>query len=190
MQKDVEGGSFMAKVLILMGSPRPSGNTALLCSEFTKGAEEAGNEVETAEVAKLDINGCLGCCACQANGGSCIQKDDMQEVYEKIQQADVIAIASPIYFYTWTAQTKKVLDRMFAKMMSLQNKKFYLISACGSEEEQYTETMLDTFRKFHECFAAGGNSEGGYVFGLGSMAPGDVKGTPALEKAYDMGKSI
>lgn len=85
---------------------------------------------------------------------------------------------------------KTVLDRFYAKSLLLQNKTFYLISACHAGEEKYTETMLDTFRKFHMCFRAGGNKEGGYVFGLGAGAPGDVKASLAMQKAYEMGKNV
>ena len=87
-------------VLILMGSPRKKGNTSILCDEFARGAEEAGNQVEKINVIDKHINGCLGCNGCQRNGGTCVQKDDMQDVYQKILAADVAVLASPIYYYT------------------------------------------------------------------------------------------
>ena len=178
------------KVLILMGSPRKNGNTEILCEEFARGAREAGNEVETVLIREKNIHGCVACGACRSNGGTCIQQDDMQPVYDSVEAADVIVLGSPIYYYTWSSQMKTVLDRFYAKSPHLQNKTFYLISACHAAEEKYTETMLDTFRKFHVCFRAGGNKEGGYVFGLGSGAPGEVKGSPAMQKAYEMGKAV
>ncbi len=178
------------KVLILMGSPRKMGNTEILCGEFARGAKEAGHEVDTILIREKDINGCVACGACRRNGGTCIQQDDMQEIYGLIEAADAIVLGSPIYYYTWSSQMKTVLDRFYAKSPHLQNKTFYLVSACHAGEEKYTETMLDTFRKFHCCFRAGGNGEGGYVFGLGAGDPGDVKDSPAMQKAYEMGKAV
>lgn len=178
------------KVLILMGSPRKNGNTQILCEEFARGAREAGNEVELVLIREKNIHGCVACGACRSNGGTCVQQDDMQPVYASIEAADAIVLGSPIYYYTWSSQMKTVLDRFYAKSPLLQNKTFYLISACHAGEEKYTETMLDTFRKFHMCFRAGGNKEGGYVFGLGAGAPGDVKESPAMQKAYEMGKNV
>ena len=178
------------KVLILMGSPRKKGNTELLCEEFARGAREAGNEVEMILIRDHNIHGCVACDACRKNGGTCVQQDDMQKIYELVDAADAIVLGSPIYYYTWSSQMKTVLDRFYAKSPLLQNKTFYLISACHAGEAKYTETMLDTFRKFHVCFRAGGNQEGGYVFGLGTGAPGDVIGNPAMQEAYEMGKGI
>lgn len=180
----------MSKVLILMGSPRKKGNTKILCDEFARGAEEAGHDVETVVIRDLDIGGCLGCSACQRNGGECVQKDDMRGVYGKVEEADAIVLGSCIYYYTWTSQMKAVLDRFYPVTGTLRDKTFYLISACAAGEEAYTETMLDTFEKFVGCFRAGGNAVGGHVFGMGTVNPGDVEGSPAMQRAYEMGKSV
>ena len=72
------------KILILEGSPRKNGNTDLMAQEFAVGATEAGHKVEKIYIKDKTIKGCLGCGACQRNGGSCVQKDDMTEIYEKI----------------------------------------------------------------------------------------------------------
>ena len=98
------------RVLILMGSPRKNGNTQILCDAFARGAEEAGNVVEQVVIRDKDINGCVACGACRRNGGTCIQQDDMQEVYRQIEAADAIVLGSPIYYYTWSGQMKTVLD--------------------------------------------------------------------------------
>lgn len=180
----------MAKnVLILMGSPRKRGNTSILCDEFMRGAEEAGNRVEKINVAAKKINGCLGCNRCQDNGGTCVQKDDMAELYEKILAADVIVLASPVYFYTWTAQLKAVLDRTYAKLAAMQNKTFYMISTCMSPDESWCQMMIDSFHNYVICFGDT-VSEGGYVFGYSCGAPGDVKESDAMQKAYEMGKRL
>ena len=175
-------------VLILMGSPRKKGNTSILCDEFARGAEEAGHKVERIDIINKKIAGCLGCNGCQRNGGTCVQKDDMQEIYQKINEADVIVLASPVYYYTWTSQLKAVIDRTYSLLATMRNKTFYLISTCASPDESWCKVMLDSFRTYLGCYKT--VQEGGYVFGFNAGAPGDVKNTDALQKAYEMGKAL
>lgn len=180
----------MAKnVLILMGSPRKNGNTSILCDEFKRGAEEAGNTVEKINVAGLKINGCLGCNGCQRNGGTCVQKDDMTDIYGKILAADVVVLGSPVYYYTWTAQLKAVLDRTYSLLGTMKDKDFYMISTCMSPDETWCKMMLDSFHNYVICFDDSVR-EAGYVFGFNAGAPGDVKGTDAMQKAYELGKAV
>lgn len=118
---------MMKKVLILEGSPRRNGNSAILSGEFARGAEEAGCSVEKVQIAGKKIAGCLGCNACYRNGGVCVQKDDMAAIREKMLAADVIVLASPIYFYSMTAQMKAVMDRSYAFYQQLAGKTFYFL---------------------------------------------------------------
>ena len=111
----------------------------------------------------------------------------MQEIYEKWLAADAVVLASPVYFYTWSAQMKTVLDRTFAIEKDVKDTKFYLLSAGAAPTEDYMKLMIESFRSYIGCFRAGGNEEGGYVFGLSTNAPGDVTGTGAMEKAYRLG---
>ena len=177
-------------ILVLMGSPRKHGNTDRLTDEFIRGAQEAGHQVEKICLKDWKINGCLGCGACQRNGGACVQKDDMSDIYEKWLAADVVVLASPVYFYTWSAQIKAVLDRTFAIEQKVKDTTFYLISAGAAPTEDYMRLMLESFRKYIGCFRSGSNQEGGYVFGLGTNAPGDVAGSDAVMKSYEMGRAV
>ena len=188
--KKMKGDMMSKKVLVLQGSPRKNGNSDLLSNEFMKGAKNTGCQVEKIYIKDKNVNGCLGCTACQKNGGKCVQKDDMQEIYLKLLEADVIVFSSPVYFYTWNAQMKTVLDRMIAVEANLKNKTFYMISAGQAPEEKYMETMIDSFRKFISCFRGEGNKEGGFVFGYGTDKTGDVDNTPAMKKTYEMGNNI
>lgn len=180
----------MMKVLALHGSMRKNGNTSVLTDEFLRGAAEAGHETEKVELRDLTVHDCLGCGACQRNGGICVQKDDMQAICEKMKAADVIVFASPVYFYTWTSLMKKVIDRSFAVEKILSNKTFYLITAGAAPEEKYYEHMIESFRLYISCFRGEGNKEGGIVIGTGTNAPGDVRKTAAMQKAYELGKSL
>ena len=118
----------MKKILILEGSPRKNGNTGILSGQFAKGAEQAGGCVEKIRVAEKKVSGCLGCGACEKNGGACIQKDDMEEIRAKMLAADSIVLASPIYFYSMTAQMKAVIDRTYAFIGSWREKRFIFSS--------------------------------------------------------------
>lgn len=178
------------KVLVLSGSPRKGGNSDCLADAFIRGTREAGNDAEKILICQKNVKGCLGCGACQRNGGSCIQKDDIPEIYEKLKMADAIVLASPVYFYTWTAQLKAVLDRTFAVERQLKGKTFYLLCAGQAPSEDYMATMLDSFRKYIGCFRGEGNKEGGYVIACGTDRPGDAMNTPAIGKAYEMGKQF
>lgn len=92
-------------ILILNGSPRPNGNTAAMIRAYAEGANEAGHIIHVVDVCKMKINGCLACEYCHTKGnGVCIQKDDMQEVYPLLEQAEMIVLASPIYYHSFTGQ--------------------------------------------------------------------------------------
>ena len=91
-------------ILILSGSPRKGGNSDILCDRFMEGARESGHRAEKVFLRDKNIGYCIGCEACHQNNGVCVQKDDMMEIREKMLAADVIVLASPIYFYTMTAQ--------------------------------------------------------------------------------------
>ena len=86
-------------VLIISSSPRKGGNSDTLCDEFKKGAEEAGNRVDKIRLAELSIDYCSACYACKKLG-YCVKQDDMEQVIAKMRDADVIVLATPVYFYT------------------------------------------------------------------------------------------
>ena len=105
----------MANILILNGSPRKNGSTASLIKAFTEGAEDSGNAVREAYIHGMEINACLGCDSCMKTHAGCVQKDEsMAKIYEDLDWCDVIVFASPVYFGCLTAQTKTVIDRMWA----------------------------------------------------------------------------
>ena len=102
------------KILILQGSPRANGNTAWMAEEYKKAAEAAGHEVTLVNVARKKIAGCLACEYCHNKGnGACIQKDDMQELYPLMAEAEVLVLAAPIYYFTLNAQIQAPIQRMY-----------------------------------------------------------------------------
>ena len=103
------------KILILNGSPTRNGNTAALVEAFKEGAESKGHDVTILNVAHKKVGGCLSCGYCRNQGnGKCVQKDDMQDIYPFIQEADMITFASPIYYFTMSAQLQAVIQRFYA----------------------------------------------------------------------------
>ena len=101
-------------VLILQGSPRAKGNTAWMAEEFKNAAEAAGHQVTVVNVAKKKIAGCLACEYCHNKGnGECIQKDDMQDLYPLMAEAEMLVLAAPIYYFTLDAQIQAPIQRMY-----------------------------------------------------------------------------
>lgn len=104
-------------ILILNGSPRLQGDTAGMVSVFREAAEGAGHTVTVLNVCRMNIRGCLACEYCHGIGqGVCVQKDDMQEIYEKLPDTDMLVLASPIYYHNISGQLKCVIDRFYAAL--------------------------------------------------------------------------
>jgi len=104
-------------ILVLNGSPRAQGETAKMVSVFQKAAEEAGHSVTAINVCRLNIRGCMACEYCHGKGGgACAQKDDMQQIYEKLPETDMLVLASPIYYHNISGQLKCAIDRFYAAL--------------------------------------------------------------------------
>lgn len=105
------------KILVLNGSPRPNGNTAAMVKTFKDAAEAAGHQVVAFNVCKMNIRGCLACEYCHGKGhGTCIQKDDMQEIYAALADTEMIILAAPIYYHGISGQLKCVIDRFYSAL--------------------------------------------------------------------------
>lgn len=176
------------KVLILSGSPRKGGNSDLLCDEFMKGALESGNEVEKIRVGEKKIGYCRACYYCRDNGGKCVIKDDMAEIIEKMIAADVLVLASPVYFYSIDAQLKALIDRTVARWTEIKNKEFYYIATAADSEDESMERTIECMRGYADCVE--GAAEKGVIYGGGFYESGEVRNSPVMIKAYEMGKSV
>ena len=175
------------KVLILSGSPRKDGNSDILCNEFMRGAIESGNEVEKIRVAEKKIGFCTGCYACR-NTGVCAINDDMDEVMQKLIDADVIVLASPVYFYSIDAQLKALIDRTVCRWTEVKDKEFYYIMTAADSGIESMETTLACFRGYADCVE--GAKEMGVIYGTGVYEKGEIKDKKAMLEAYEMGKGI
>lgn len=177
----------MRKRILVLLSGRNDGSTNALCDEFINGANEVGSHVEKILVNDKNINYCLGCRACKLNEGICIHKDDMIEILEKIISSDIIVFASPVYFYSFNAQMKAIMDRTYAKLESIKDKEAYLIVTGAAPTKNYMNTIVESFRKYIDCFE---NIEvKGIIYGCGAIEKDFLKGKDVIKEAYDMGKS-
>lgn len=137
-------------ILVLNGSPRPNGNTSALVEAFTEGAKEAGHRVTVIQVGGKKIAGCLGCEYCHSRGnGACIQNDDMKEVYDALKEAEMLVLASPVYYYTFSGQLQCTIHRTYAIGVPAKLKKAALILSSESDgvyeasARQYQDAVID-----------------------------------------------
>ena len=178
------------KIIVLNGSPRKNGNTSALVKAFREGAESAGHSVTEFWLEGMNINGCRGCCAGGKNPESpCVQKDDMAQIYLAYKEADVVVLASPLYYWTISGQLKCAFDRLFAVAecdpgYTNPRKESALLMAAegnGFEETVYWYDRLMGHIGWKDC---------GKVLCGGVMAVGDIEGKPELEEARKLGASI
>ena len=176
------------KVLVFSASPRRGGNSDLLCDQFMLGAQQVGHHAEKIFLKDKKINYCTGCGTCLNGEKSCPQKDDMAEVLDKMIAADVIVMATPVYFYTMCAQMKTLIDRTCSRYTEISNKEFYFIVTAADGSKRTMERTLEGFRAFTSCLS--GAKEKGIIYGTGAWNMGEIKGKPAMKEAYEFGKAI
>lgn len=173
-------------VLIVGGSPRKDGNSELLCKEFARGAKEAGHQTEYLSLAGKKIGFCIACGAC-ANG-TCPQKDDAAEIIQKMLAADVIVLATPVYFYTMSAQLKALIDRSVMVYPQIRDKEFYFIMTMADTNSANFKGTLEALRGFLACCE--NSRECGMIEAPGVYQKGEILGTAFMEESYRMGRNV
>lgn len=178
------------KIVILNGSPRTNGNTSVLIDSFTAGAEKNGNTVIRFDLQKMNIHPCLGCCNGGKDKGSpCVQKDDMDKIYPEYMDADVIVLASPLYYWSVSSQLKCAFDRLFAVAELDQNyrnpkKESVLLMAAEGNGFEETTYWYDGIVKHL------GWKDLGKVLAGGVMNVGDISNKAVLHEADALGQTI
>ena len=175
-------------VLVLSTSPRKGGNSDALADAFVRGAQEAGNQVEKITLYDKTIGFCKGCLSCQ-NTQRCIIRDDADAITQKMLTADVIAFATPIYYYGMCGQMKTLLDRanpLFAA--AYQFRDIYLLAAAAEADEHTVDGAVTGLQGWIDCFEKARLA--GTVFAGGVTAVGEIQGHPALQRAYETGKTV
>ena len=175
-------------VLIISSSPRKGGNSETLAASFAKGAQDAGNHVETVWLREKQIGFCKGCLAC-LKAGHCVIKDDAAEIAAKMHDADVLVFATPVYYYSVSGQFKTMLDRANPLYDSdYAFTKAYLLAAAAEDAPETFDGTEKAVKGWVDCFPR--CTLAGTVFAGGVNGVGEIAGHPALEQAYQTGKEV
>lgn len=182
------------KVLVLLGSPRRKGNSAVLAGAIAAGARAAGAAVETLYLHGLTIAPCKACMACRKpRSKGCSIDDDMQPIYRKMLEADAWVLASPVYWFTLSAQLKLWMDRCFALPAygkdPFAGRRIALALAYGGEDP-FDSGCVNALRTFQDAYRYAGAEIVGMVYGS-ALEAGDIKANRALMKeARALGRKL
>ena len=177
------------KIVMLTGSPHSNGTTALLADEFCAGASESGHEILRFNTASLKIEACLGCDHCRILSGSCVHEDDMSRIYPHLQEAQILVLVTPLYYFGMTAQLKRAVDRFYAVNPALrtQVKKVYLISAGADQDSWAMEALMAHYRTICRYLNWEASGE---ILALGAGKRVDLEQSDALSRARAMGAGL
>jgi len=184
-ETSADSDKSVKKVLILSSSPRKDGNSDLLANRFLDGAKEAGHKTEKIFLSDHKIYFIEG----NYSGPPSFPEDDEADaIVEKMIQADVIVMATPVYYYAMSGQMKTMIDRTFFRFREMKDKEFYYIIAGADNNKEKFQPIVDTFRGFLEALP--NPTEKGIIYGTGAYDKGAIKDTPAYDGAYEMGKNV
>ena len=180
------------KILVLKGSPRKNGNSDMMADAWIKGAETNGHQVKVIRTADCNLSGCRACNGCWNSGGNCVIKDDMTEIEKALEEANVLVVASPLYWSMVPSELKAVFDRIYqydpqngGKHLAIEDA---VLLSCGETE---SEEDFDMIKKFF----AGAVEFNGMKVKQVLIAPnmnhkGDITGSAYLKKAEELGLEI
>ena len=182
------------KVLVLLGSPRKKGNSTTLAQKIIEGAEAAGATVETIYLHGQDIAACHACYGClKPDNKSCVIDDDMQPIYQKLIDTDAWVIASPVYWFTMSAQTKLFMDRCFALFNNKKEAfagKSIAIAMSYADPDPFLSGCVNALRTFQDMFRYVGANIVGMVYGCAEK-PGEIKSNQTLmQEAEALGQKL
>ena len=182
------------KILVLLGSPRKKGNSTTLAQKIVEGAEATGATVETIYLHGQDIAACHACYGClKPDNKSCVIDDDMQPIYQKLVDADAWVFASPVYWFTMSAQMKLCIDRCFALYNNNQEAfagKRIAIAMSYEDTDPFVSGCANALRTFQDMFAYVGSNIVGMVYGSADK-PGEIKSNQSLmQEAEALGQKL
>ena len=178
------------KVLVITGSARFGGNSDLMADAFIQGAKAAGNTVTKVEAAKLKFTPCRACNTCYSKGVACNYQDDFNQIAPFIEEADVIAFATPLYWSSYPAQLKMVIDKFYSLVIgqkNLENKSSCLM-LCGEDaNDSVYSGLLGSYTSMADFLKW---SDIGQLVMKGVNERGQIKDTDGLKKAEELGRNI
>ena len=174
-------------VLILSSSPRIGGNSDQLCDSLASGVASVGNKAIRLHVSKMKIAPCLACEHCHdKSDGECVIKDDMEQVWNAMKQADSLVLASPIYLFDCSAQLKVVIDRFYSRYEQMHLETGAMLLTCAADEN-VAESAKIMFCKLAECM---GFENKGILCATNVWAAGEISNRTVLRDAYNLGKTL
>jgi len=180
------------RILVITGSPRKKGNSDILAETFIEGALQAGHTVDRFDAGRKKVKGCIACDKCFTRGTACSVKDDFNEVAPLIAQADVLVLSSPLYYFSFSAQIKSVIDKLYSFNSSPEPLKIKesVLLACGETSELSDfEGMTKTYEKIIEFL--GWDDRGQLLVpDVNTKAEINSKGQDYLKLAKELGNSI
>ncbi len=182
------------KVLVLLGSPRREGNSSLLAERIASGARSAGASVETLFLHEMKIAPCASCYACQKpEGEGCAIQDDMGGIYAKMLEAEAWVIASPVYWFGMSAQTKLWMDRCFA-LGSFREDAFtgrrIAIAMSYGDRDPFASGCVNALRTFQDAYRYVGADIVGMVYGSALEAGDITSDLDLMQEAEELGKEL
>lgn len=184
----------MTNVVAVLGSPRRKGNSSTLTEKVVSGAKSLGAQTDTYFLHGMDIKPCDACDKCHEDvNAECVLIDDMQKIYPKLLQADAIVIASPIYWFTISAQTKIFIDRCYALGNSggyaLKGKRIGIVLTY-EDSDPFVSGAVNAIRTFQDIFAYVGATIIGMVYGRAAEPGGIANSIELMDKAFELGKKL
>ena len=179
----------MSNILVIVGSMRKHGNTEVLASAFERGARDSNNDVTVISVRNYSVNPCTGCNAChRRENKDCIINDDMQKIFPLLVNADIIVIASPVYFYGLSARLKAIIDRLHQPARSaMKVKRLGLLLVAADTLPTVFDAIKMQYNLILDYFHLDNIGE---VLAYGVEAIGDIKERQVLNDAYQLGNKL
>ncbi len=192
----MQSGENQKRVVVLLGSPRKKGNSTVLANQIVQGVESVGAKVETVYLNGLNIKPCQGCYVCKMEDSTgCAVDDDMQSLYPKLVESDAWIIASPVYWFNMSAQTKIFIDRCFALWnedpeTNPMYKKRIAIAMSYGDSDPFTSGCVNALRSFQDAYGFAGATIVGMVYGS-AEDPGEIaSNTELMARAEEIGKKL
>jgi len=178
----------MKKVIVISTSLRRGSNSDMLADQFVAGAQAAGNDVEKISLVDKNIQFCKGCLACQKLG-RCVISDDVNDIMARVLEADVVAWATPIYYYEMSGQMKTLIDRMNAMYeQDYQFRDVYLLTTAAEDEAETPKRAEAGLTGWIDCYPKSRLAATLFCGGVNDAR--EIEGNPKLQEAYEIGKSI
>lgn len=189
----------MKKIVCVLGSPRLQGNSAAIAKRFCEEAEKLGASVETFPLNKLSYRGCQGCMACKTKLDRCVLKDDLAQVLDAVREADVLVMASPVYYGDVSSQLKAFIDRTFSYLVPnfatdpnpcrlRPGKKLVFVLAQAQPDEKLFADIYPRYESFFKWYGFDGTH---LIRCAGAQAPGEAeKRADVMDRASELARAL